>query len=283
MLPIVAHALCVILRTSLWQPVLAVFVPFAGRCIQSNLHIRCAVACLFNCLQHTRNSILIRSQIRCKASLIPNGGGKTSPLQHTSQSVVDLRTHLQSLPEGGCTPGHYHDLLDIHIVGSMGTAVQNVHHRHRQHIGIYASHIPVQRHVVMSCRRPGCCPGHCQHGICPQGGFIGCTVQSAHAPVDPVLIQSTLGNQRRRQHMVYIGYCLANAFPIVAAFLIPQLHCLKHAGGCTAGHTGGTQGTVRQQHLCPDCGIPPGVQHLISSDPFDFHTHACATPVVYGA
>lgn len=90
----------------------------------------------------------------------------------------------------------------------------------------------------MSCRRPGCCPGHCQHGICPQGGFIGCTVQSAHAPVDPVLIQSTLGNQRRRQHMVYIGYCLANAFPIVAAFPVPQLHCLKHAGGCTAGHTG---------------------------------------------
>ena len=56
-----------------------------------------------------------------------------------------LNTASQRLAESRPSGGHNHKLLQIDIIISMASAIDNIHHGYRHNIGIRATNIPVKR------------------------------------------------------------------------------------------------------------------------------------------
>ena len=57
-----------------------------------------------------------------------------SLLQNASERVKDLRAGAESLGKGRGANRHHHELLKVHAAVGVRTAVQDVHHRHRDHV-----------------------------------------------------------------------------------------------------------------------------------------------------
>ena len=71
-----------------------------------------------------------------------------------------LSAHSEGFMKADGTRRHNHELLHIYRVGSMYTAVQNIHHRHRQMIAVYATQEPVKRYLQTLRGSTRSCNGH---------------------------------------------------------------------------------------------------------------------------
>ncbi len=70
-----------------------------------------------------------------------------------------LSPHTDRLTDGFSPHRYDHEFLDVKIIGRMGAAVDNIHHRDRQSPGGDTTQVPVQRQVICI----GCGPGR-SHG-----------------------------------------------------------------------------------------------------------------------
>ena len=74
-----------------------------------------------------------------------------SPLvvQHLLERVVRLGAPAQRLGERRRADRHDHELLEVDRVVGVHAAVEDVHHRHRQHVGVRPADVAVQRQVEL--------------------------------------------------------------------------------------------------------------------------------------
>ncbi len=173
-----------------------------------------------------------------------------------------LGAHLQGLRPVLRSHRHDHKLLNVHVVGGVGTAVENVHHRHRQGLGVDAPQIAVQRHTQGLRRSLGHGHGHRQNGVGPQPGLVGGAVQLNHGLVDLRLIQSVHADNGIGNLRVYIGDGLGDGLTAVGLASVPKLTGLIDSrggpgGNCRPAHYAAVQIDLRLQG-----GIPPGIKHL---------------------
>ena len=73
---------------------------------------------------------------------------KTLLLQDSFKGMKDLRTHPESFPECCCTYGSDHELLKCNWRVTMRPGIDDIHHRHRQHIGIRCTEITIERNTL---------------------------------------------------------------------------------------------------------------------------------------
>ena len=65
--------------------------------------------------------------------------------------MEDLSRHPQGFRKAGSAYRHDHELLEVYRVIRMLAAIQDVHHRNRQLLGIDSPDIPVKRHPKRLC------------------------------------------------------------------------------------------------------------------------------------
>ena len=92
-------------------------------------------------------------QVRREAALVAEAGGQAARLQHALEGVVDLGAPAQRLGEGRRADRGDHELLDVDVGVGVRAAVEDVHHRHRQHVGVRAADVAEQRQVGATPRR----------------------------------------------------------------------------------------------------------------------------------
>ena len=171
-----------------------------------------------------------------------------------------LGTAAQGLPEGGGGDRHNHELLDLHIVGGVGAAVEDVHHRHGQLLGVDAADIAVQAGAQALGRRLGAGQGRAQDGVGTQAGLVGGAVQVDQGLVDGGLIQDIHADQALGDLGVDVLHSLFHALAVVAALVaVPQLAGLIDAGGSAGGHGGAAHSAVLQIDLHFHSGVAPAV------------------------
>src|SRR5436190_787909 len=102
-----------------------------------------------NCLY----CFLVGFEVGSKTSFVADAGGVTFFLQDGFEGMKNLRTHTQGFMKGICAYRHNHELLKINVVISVRTAVDDIHHRHRQHAGVWATEVFVERYFQV--RRGG--------------------------------------------------------------------------------------------------------------------------------
>ena len=244
------------------------------------------IAGLFNGLDDDLQGVLILFQVGGIAALIAHaGGGGAVLLQGVLQGVEHLGAHTQSLAEGLGAHGHDHELLDLHVVGGVRAAVEDVHHGHRQLLGVDAANVVVQGHaqILGSCLGAG--QGGTKNGIGAQTLLVGGAVQVDQQLVDGYLIQHVGADQGLGDLGIHVLNSLQNALALVAALVaVTQLASLINAGGSAGGHGGTAHGAVLQIHLYLNGGIAAAVQDLAADDINDLYHlfHGDQAPFKYG-
>ena len=71
---------------------------------------------------------------------------------------------------------HHHELLYVEVVVGMGSAVEQVHERHREHDGVVAADAAVQRDIAGGGIGNGRRQGDSQHGVRTEPGLAGCAI-----------------------------------------------------------------------------------------------------------
>ena len=240
------------------------------------------VAGLFDGPDDDLQSVLVLLQVGGVAALVAHtGGGGAVFLQHGLQGVEHLGAAAQGLAPGGCGHGHDHELLDVHVVGGMGAAVEDIHHGHGQGLGVGAADIGVQGQAQGLGRGAGAGQGHAQDGVCAQAGLVGGAVQVDHGLVDEGLVHGVHAGEGLGDLAVDGVHGLEHALAQITALVaVAELTGLVNAGGSAGGH-GGTAAVGVQAVLHIDLhlhgGIAAAVHDLAADDVDDLKKffHCC--------
>ena len=86
--------------------------------------------------------------------------------------MKNLRAHPQCFREGRRPERHDHEFLEVDRVVGMHAAVDDIHHRHRQEMGVGAADIPVERQRGGVGRRLGDREGGAEDGVGAEAGLV---------------------------------------------------------------------------------------------------------------
>ena len=110
-----------------------------------------------------------------------------------------FRTHAYCFFQGRRANRLNHEFLDVDVVVSVLTTVDDVHHRNRHGVftrsTVQFSDVCIQRQAFSSSCCFGVRQGHSQDGVCTEVGFVFSTVQIDHDLVDASLIFSIFTQQ----------------------------------------------------------------------------------------
>ena len=98
----------------------------------------------------------------------------------------------------------------------MRTSVDDVHHWQREHLGIRASEILVERKLNSRSSRTRYRHGNAQNSICSQFFFVFGSIKSQHGTIDGRLVRRISSNQRWRNLVIDIGNSPQNSLAEVA-------------------------------------------------------------------
>ena len=206
---------------------------------------------------------LVRGEIGGKASLIPHAGAQPPLPQQPSQGVVDFAAPPQSLPKGWGPVRTDHKLLDIHIVCGVGSAVENVHHRHRQHRRRFFRQIPVQGLLGGLGRGSGNSQGHRQDAVGAQMLLVSGAVRLHHGLIHRFLFPGVQAPDGGVQYLLYLSCRLLDSLTSIAGRVpIPQLMGLMDPCGGSRGGRRFSPGSAFQSDPRLDGGVSPAVQNL---------------------
>ncbi len=122
-------------------------------------------------------------QVRSETSFIAYGCAEATAFQDFLQCMEYFGTHAQTFTEGVGTYGAYHEFLEGNGSVTVRTAIDDVHHRYRHHIGICTTDIAVEWNIEIGGSSFGYGKRYAEDGICTQIGFCFRTVQCQHGMV----------------------------------------------------------------------------------------------------
>ena len=214
--------------------------------------------------------LVVRFQVGRETAFVADGGVVAAVVQHGLQRVKNFSAHPQRLAKGRRAPRLHHELLKIDVVVRVLAAVENVHHRYRQHVRFRAAQVAIQRHVADGGRGLGCRARHGQDRVGAELGLVRRAVEIEHGAVDLLLYAGVHAVQRRRDKLIDVFDGLQHALAAVTLLVaIAQLDCLIFAGRCAARHGGRRPDAVVQIYVGLDGRIAARVKNLAGHDAVD--------------
>ncbi len=114
---------------------------------------------------------------------------------------------------------HNHKFLKIDTVAGVFSAIDDVHHRHRQPMCFFSAKICIKRQFFCLCRRP--CHGHrhTENSIRAQFGFIRRSVESLQKGIDHTLPSGVLADKFWGDYVIYVGNSFQHSLAPVTKFI----------------------------------------------------------------
>ena len=184
-------------------------------------------------------------------------------MQHLLQGVVDLGAPAQGLGKGGSAHGHDHELLEVHVVVGMHTAVQDVHHGRRQKMRVRTAHVLVQRQLGSLRGGLGHGQRRAQDGVGAEGPLVLRAVGLDHGGIHHALILGLKADEHVGDLVVHMGHGIQRALAQITALVaVAQLHGLESARGSARGNRRAAEGAVFQHNFHFDGGVAARVENL---------------------
>ena len=196
--------------------------------------------------------------------------------------MENFRAHAQRLAKGFRAHRHDHEFLDVDRGVRVRTTVHDVHHRHRQHLGIRAANVFVKGQAQRVRRRMGSCERHTQNGIRTQLRLVLRAIELEHRRVNAQLVHGVATCQHWRDDVVHVVHRRQHALAIVALTVGPlglalgryvavaQFQRLVLAGARARGHGRTAKAAAGQFHVYLKGGIAAGVNDFASVDVDNF-------------
>jgi hypothetical protein len=187
--------------------------------------------------------------------------------------VENFGGHAHGLTEAVGADGHYHELLEIHRIVGVGSAVDDVGHGNRQQSGVVGAEVFEQGLAEEICCGPGGGQGYAEDGVGAQLALVLGAVELDHGAVYLHLIQGVQAFDFTGDDVVHVFYGFQNAFAHVTAFVaVTKFHGFVFAGGCAAGNCGTAETAVFEDYVNFNGGVSPGVEDFAGLNVFD-QTH----------
>lgn len=183
-----------------------------------------------------------------------------------------LGAHTQPLTERRSTDGTYHELLKGYGGIAVRATVDDVHHRHRHHIGVRTAQITIegQSEVVGRSLRNG--ERHAQNGIGAEARLGRRTVQIDHHAVDTALLQCRDTQQCGCYNFIHVGHGLQRTLAAVARRVaVTQFESLMLARRGARGHRRTAACARFEFYVYLYRGVAARVEYLAGRNLFDFH------------
>ena len=181
--------------------------------------------------------------------------------------VEDLAAHTDG---GSKAIGIYrldHEFLEGDRRIGVRTAVDDVHHRNGQYLGVYIPYIAVQRQTEFVGSGFGYRQRYTEDGVGTQFAFVFGAVQSDHRFVDAYLVEHVAADEFRSDLFVYVGNGFQDTFAHVFALVaVAKFDSLVFTGGCSRGNDGAAHGAVFGVHFHFDGRVAPRVEDLSGMD-----------------
>ena len=132
-------------------------------------------------------------------------------MQAFFKGMKNLRTPPHRFGDGTGADWHYHEFLKIDGVVGMFAAVNDVHHRHRQHMRAHAADIAVKRQTArVSCGFRNC-KANPQNCVRTEVRLVGRAIEIDHHRIDIFLILGIKIDQRFGNRAIHRLYRLQHA------------------------------------------------------------------------
>ena len=188
--------------------------------------------------------------------------------------VEDLGAHAQRLGERSRADRHDHELLDVDRVVGMGAAVDDVHHRHRQHAGRRR-----RRHSGRAAGPAACAAALAtarltpRMALAPRRPLFGVPSRSISSASIAAWSSASMPDSASKISPLTASTALQHALAAVAALVaVAQLDRLVGAGGGARGHGGAAEGAVSRVDIDLDGRIAAAVENFARVDVGD-HRH----------
>ena len=112
------------------------------------------------------------------------GRGVLQAVQHGAQTMENFCAHAQGFCKATGTYGQNHKFLDIHVVISMGAAIEKIHHRYWHDPSIRAANISIQWQATLYRRRFRYCQRSPKDRIGTQTSLIVRAIQGDQRGID---------------------------------------------------------------------------------------------------
>ena len=183
--------------------------------------------------------------------------------------MVHLGAPAQRLGEAGRADRRHHELLNVDSGVGVRTAVEDVHHRHRQDVRVRPADIAEQRQLGGIGGRFGDGQRDTQDGVGAQPGLVRGAVEVDQRLVHQPLIVGVEPDHGRTDLVEHGLHCLMHAFAAVTLAAVAQLDGLVLPGRRAGRHRGAGKRSVDQGYLDLDRRVTAGIEDLAGSDLLD--------------
>ena len=206
-------------------------------------------------------------KVRREAALVADVGVVAGVLQVLLQRMEDLRAHADGLGGAVGADRHDHELLDVDRVVGVRAAVDDVHHRHRQHVRGRPAEVAVERQAGGRRRRLGHGQADAENGVGAEPALVLRAVELHQRGVDAALVLRVHPRQRIEDLPVDRVHGLGHALAEVAALVaVAQLDRLVRAGRGARRHRRAALRAVLEHHVHLDRRVAAAIQDLAADD-----------------
>src|SRR5699024_3406843 len=176
-----------------------------------------------------------------------------------------------------------HELLDVDIGVGVRSAVEDVHHRYGQQMGVRPADVAKERQIGRVCGRLRDSERDAEDRVGAELGLVRCTVEVDQGLVDEALLVRVVSDQCRVDVVEYAEHGLLDSFARVSGATVAQLDCLELAGRRTRRDGRPADRPVVERHLDLDGRITARIENLAGSDGFDTgHSYSSARRTLMG-
>ena len=156
--------------------------------------------------------------------------------------------------------------MDVNLVVRVRTAVENVHHGHRQRVGIHPTDVAIQR-LSRAFRCGVCCgQGNAKYGVRTNLAFIARAVEVNHGLVDGTLIKHVEAQQFVREHIVDVVNRLCHAFTHPFRTAIAQFNGFVDTCRCTGRYRCTAHAAIARDDVYFESGVAARIKDLAGLD-----------------
>ena len=202
-----------------------------------------------------------------ESAFVADGGGQALALEDLLEGVEDLGAHAQAFGEGGGAAGHDHEFLDVNGGVGVGAAVDDVHHRHGQDMGVESAEVAVQRDFEGGGGGAGHGHGDAEHGVGAELGLGLGAVEGDHGGIHGGLVAGIHADDRLGDQGIDVLDGLEGALAEIALLVaVAQFEGFIGAGRGAGGHGGAAEDAAGEDDIGFEGGIAAGIQDFAGMD-----------------
>ena len=192
-------------------------------------------------LENRLAGVVGRAEVGSEAALVADARREAALLEQRLQRVIALDADPERLGERRRAGRDEHELLEVERVLRVGAAVDDVHHRHGQHVRVRAAEPAVQRQVGVRGRCLGDGERDAEDRVRAEPRLRRRAVELDHGAVDLALLARVHPGDAVGDLAVDVGDGAGDALAEPGVAAVAELDRLVLAGRCAGGHGGCTE------------------------------------------